>query len=250
MVEPSDPDKSEPPSPILVARERGFRLTQASAKAFDVQDFENAYSLAGGGVDDLLSLIAFLRRNRPQDVPEEIAMHLSEQGITDPENQKDAIQKAREILLFPPLNIASQIRYCCALERRDPDGALEAVAVLVPVARLLYDANATDTGTVLNLVLALMDNAGAFVLPNDDEKLNQAAHCLDEATRLLDTLGNLRCENDDWIRYHSRQIEGSLNAIDRALAAARQNNSPVLEAGLNTLRSQFLIIAGRFKDKL
>ncbi len=38
-------------------------------------------------VDDLLSLIAFFGKIRPQEIPEEIVAHLNEQGITDKDQQ-------------------------------------------------------------------------------------------------------------------------------------------------------------------
>jgi len=122
LLRPSD-SSDEPLSPALAMRERGFRSTQAAARAFDGQDWENADCLAAAAVDDLLSLISFLRHNRSQIVPEEISSHFNSQGITDPEDQKEALHNAREAILFPPLNRALQIRHCCAIKRQDDESA-------------------------------------------------------------------------------------------------------------------------------
>jgi len=235
-------------SPILALRERGFRLAHAAANAFEARDSGNAYNFAVAAVDDLLSLISFLRGNRSQEIPEEIAAHLSEQGIADQEGQRNAIQKAREALLFPALNMAFQIRSCCALERQDSAGALEAAAVHAPLARLIFDENQEDAGTVLSYALTMMDFAGSAALLSDNDKLDEATHRLDEAARILDTISDRRSGNDIWIRNHKRQIEGSLQAIDSSRKAAKQSGAALLESNISALHSQFQSIAARFQE--
>jgi hypothetical protein len=236
--------------PILSLRERGFRSTQAAATAFDAGDFESAYCLADVAVDDLLSLIAFLRRTRPHEIPEELAAHLSEQGIKDQEGQRDAIQKAREALLFPALNMAFQICYCCALERKDFKNASEAVAIQTPLARLIFDQNPEDAGPALNLALTMMNCAGAAALQSDDGKLDEAMRCLDEGTRIIDKIGEQQCASNGWIRYYKQQTDGSLQAIERSLAAAEQNHASRLEKSLSALRSQFQKTSARFQEAI
>jgi hypothetical protein len=248
LLEQTDTKNNSMISPILALRERGFRLAHAAANAFEARDSENAYSFAVAAVDDLLSLISFLRGNRSQEIPEEIAAHLSEQGITDQEGQRNAIQKAREALLFPALNMAFQIRSCCALERHDSAGALETAAVHELLARLIFDENQEDAGTVLNYVLTMMDFAGSAALLSDNDKLDEATHRLDEAARILDTISDRRSGNDVWIRNHKRQIEGSLQAIDSSLQAAKQSGTTLLESNISALHSQFQSIAARFQE--
>ena len=177
-------------------------------------------------VEDILSLIAFLRQNPAQEIPEEIAAHLSEQGITDKEQQKDAIQKARETLLFQPLNMAIQIRHCCALERGDVEAATETVAVRVPLAKLILDSNPQDASMALNLALAMMDCAGAAAFQPGPINLDEASRCLDEALRILDTLRERPCSdgsNIGWTHFHKNQTDAALKALDRSLAAAEQD---------------------------
>ena len=248
LLASSEPESSPEMFPVLSLRERGFRSAQTAAKAFEAGDFENALSLSGMAVNDIMSLIAFLRQNRTQQIPEEIAAHLSEQGITDPEHQKDAIQKAREALLFPPLNMAAQIRHCCALEREDVEAACETVAVRAPLARMILDLNPQDTGATLNLALAMMDCAAIAAIQTDDGKLAEASRCLDEAVRILDAVGDAQGSDDTWIRYHKIQTDAALHRIHRSLAVAEQGKTPLLAQGLSALRSRFQTVATRFPE--
>jgi hypothetical protein len=248
LLQPSEPESSENMFPILSLRERGFRSASSAAKAFEDGDFENALSMAGAAVDDILSLIAFLRQNRTQEIPEDIVAHLSEQGIADKEQQIDAIQKAREALLFPPLNMAVQIRYCCALERRDVEAATESVAVRAPLAQLIFDSNPEDTGTALNLALAMMDCAGAAAFHTDGAKLDEAARCLDEAGRILGSIDGRQGGNNFWIRYHKNQLAAALNALGRSLAIAEQEKASFVVQDLSALCSRFQTISSIFQE--
>ncbi len=249
-MEQGDSGSGEPLSPIANARERAFRFAEFAEKSFDAQDFENGSSLAEAAVDGFLSLISFWRQSRSQEIPEEIMAQLASQGITDLESQRDAIQNAREAALLPPLNAILQIQYCCALEKRNPNDALEATTVLVAVAQLVFKTNPDDAGAAFNLALALMDGAGALVLSPDKDTLNLAAHCLDEANQVLDALGGRSSMNDAWIRYHNRQIEGTLQAIAYVMETAGQSDDPQLETNLRSLHSQFENLVSRFKETL
>ena len=238
-------------SPILSLRERGFRSTNAAARAFEVDDFENALAFAGMAVEDILSLLAFLRRNPAQEIPEEIAAQLSEQGITDKEQQKDAIQKARETLLFQPLNMALQIRHCCALERGDVEAATETVAVRVPLAKMILDSNPQDASMALNLALAMMDCAGAAAFQPGPINLGEASRYLDEALRILDTLRERPWSdggNVGWTHFHKKQTDAARKALDRSLAAAEQDKDDNLAQRLSELCTQFKTVAARFQE--
>jgi hypothetical protein len=235
--------------PVLSLRERGFRSTSAAARAFEVHDFKNALALAEMAIQDILSLIAFLRQNRTQEIPEEIAAHLSEQGITDKEQQKDAIQKARETLLFPPLNMAIQIRHCCALELGDVAAVAETVAVRVPLAKLILDSNPQDASMRLNLALAMMDCAGVAAFQPGPINLDEASRYLDEALQILDTLGErLGSDGSDigWTHFQKNQTDAALKAFDHSLAAAEQDKDDSLARRLFELRARFKAIAARF----
>jgi hypothetical protein len=231
-------------SPILAMRERGFRFANAAASAFEAGDRDNAYGFSGLAVDDLLSLIALLRRSQAQDVPAELAEHLAGQGIKDPAAQRDTIQKAREAMLFPPLNLCLQIRYCCALERPDADPS-DATDILAPLAELLSDLNPGDIGTTLNLVLAMINCVGALALRSGSGYLEPAEQCLEKAVRLLNYVGDQHCTVDGWTRYHDRQSEATLRAIDRGLEKAGENKE-----SLQSLRSQIEKIAGQIRGVL
>lgn len=248
LLEPSEPEGTENMVPILSLRERGFRSAHAAAKAFDLHDFENALSIAGNAIADFLSLIAFLRQNRTQEIPEDIVAHLSEQGIIDKEQQIDAIQKAREALLFPPLNAAVQIRHCCMLERGDIEATAEVIAIRAPLARQILDLNPEDPGAALNLALAMMDCAGAAALQTDSGKFDEASRCLDEAVRILDSVGRRQGGNDFWIHYHKNQTDVALKAFDRSLAVAEQEKAHELVQSLSNLRSRFQTITSLFKE--
>ena len=253
LLDSTDQEGNAKMSPIVSLRERGFRSTNAAARALEAHDFENALALSEIAVDDILSLIAFLRQNRAQEIPEEIAAHLSEQGITDKEQQKDAIQNARETLLFPPLNMAVQIRHCCALEIGDIEAAAETVAVRVPLAKLILDSNPEDASMGLNLAMAMMDCAGAAALQPDPVTLDEASRWLDEAIRILDTLGKRPCSDggDDsyagWTHYHKNQTDAALKAFDRSLAAAEQDKAALVAQSLSALRSRFQTVAAQFQ---
>jgi hypothetical protein len=249
-VEQSDSGSAEPLSPIAATRERAFRLAEAAAKSFDTQDFENASILAEAAVDGFLSLISFWRQSRSQEIPEEIMAQLASQGITDLESQRDAIQNAREAALLPPLNTVLQIQYCCALEKKNQNDALEATTVLVAVAQLVFKTNPEDAGAAFNLALALMDGTGALVLSPDKDKLDLAAHCLDEANQVLDALGDRGRMNDAWLRYHKGQIEGTLQAVAYAMESTARKDDSGLHSGLKPIQSQYESLATRFGEML
>jgi hypothetical protein len=232
-------------SQILAMRERSFRLTHAASQAFEASDLENAYSLSGMAVEDLLAVLSYLRRNQPQDVPEEIAAQLVNQGITDAAVQRETIQRAREALLFQPLNLSLQIRYCCTLERAD-DSPLEETDILFSLSELLHVTNPSNIGITLARALALMDRAAALALRAGDECLSEAEQCLRTAAHVLESIKEPHPGEDSWIRYHSRQIDGSLKAIDRRLTAIDSES----QAKLLKLRSQFETVAGQFRGKL
>lgn len=248
ILESSESEDSEHMLPILSLRERGFRAAHAAAKAFELHDFDKAARMAEMAAHDLLPLIAFLRQNRTREIPEDIRAHLSEQGIVDEEQQIDAIQKAREALLFPPLNTAAQIRHCCALEQGDVEAAAEAYAVRAPLARQIMDLNPEDTGTALNLALAMMDCAGTAAIQTDSCKLDEASDSLDEAVRILGAIGIGQNGNDFWIHYHKDQTDAALRALDRGLAVAEQEKASLVAQGLSELRSRFQTIASMFQE--
>jgi hypothetical protein len=232
-------------SQILAMRERSFRLTYAASQAFEASELENAHSLSGMAVEDLLAVLAYLRRNQPQDVPEEIAVQLANQGITDPASQRETIQRARETLLFQPLNLSLQVRYCCALELMD-GSPLEETEILIPLSELLYEANPGNSGIILARAIALMNGAAALALRAGDESLSEAEQCLRTAAHVLESVQEPHSGEDGWIRYHDRQIDGSLKAIDRRLTAIDSAS----QAKLLKLRSLFETIAEQFRGKV
>jgi len=251
LLEESGPESGEPLSPVLAARERGLRFSGAAEKALDAGETENACSLSEAAVESLLSLISFLRQSRSREIPEEIMAQMASQGITDLESQRDAIQNAREAALLPPLNTALQIQYCCALEQKNPNRALESTTVLVTVAQQAFTKNPEDAGPALNLTLALMDGVGALALLCEKDKLDLATRCLEEGQQVLDGLvGEQRCTMDVWMRYCERQIDGTQQAIAGAMEKAAQDKNALLEAGLQPLRAQFEKLAGRFRETL
>jgi hypothetical protein len=241
LLGPPDPNNGESPSPVLAIREGGFRATQSAAKAFEAQELENADRLAGIAVDDLLSLICFLRHNWAQAMSEDISAHLASKGITDIEEQKKALQSARESILFSPLNISLQIQYCCALKRQDAESAAGAASIILSLARLLSDADPKDAGIALNLALALIVSSGGVALSSKDGETDDAMRLLDDANRALLGVGDQSRADDGWIRYHGKQIESIVSELDRKLAETEA-------AGLKQFRSQFLKVSGGYQD--
>jgi hypothetical protein len=241
LLGPPDPKSGESHSPVIAIREGGFRATQSAAKAFEAQELENAERLAGIAADDLLSLICFLRHNWAQEIPEDISAHLASEGITDIEEQKKALQSARESILFSPLNISLQIQYCCALKRQDADSAVGAASIILSLARLLSHADPQDAGIAINLALALIVASGGAALSSQDGDMDDALRFLDDANRALLSVGEQSRADDGWIRYHERQIESIANELDRKLVEAEAD-------GLKQFRSQFLKVAGGYRD--
>jgi hypothetical protein len=248
-MEGSEANTGENVSPILGIRERGFRLAHAAAKAFEAQDLQSAYELSGMAVEDILSLISFLRRDHQEEVPSELATHLAGQGITDPADQIQTMKRGREALLYPLLNQSLQIRYCCATELQYP-GASDAAEMLVPVAKLIAAADPEDPGTTLNRALARMDFAGILMMSNEDGDLDEAERWLGSAAQIIESMGDKTPDSDRWTRYLERQLEEILRAIDRRLAGLKENKIPISETKLQSLRSRFESLAGQFRNKI
>jgi hypothetical protein len=244
LLGPSDPGSSEPLSPVLSIRERAFKLAQAAVQAFDAKDWNSADSLAEVAADDLLSLICFLRRYKSETISEDIAAHLTSEGITDPEDQKTALRNAREAILFPPLNMSLQIRHCCAMERKDAESAADAFSILLPLARLLFDADFMDAGIALNYALTLMIYSGNAALSNEEAEIEDSLRFLYDADRALQVVGGQTIIDDGWIRHYEKQIETIMRALDSRIASGEEITD------LQKLRSRFVEISGRFRDAI
>ncbi len=241
LLGPSESGGGESPSPVLAMRERGFRAAQAATKAFEAQDWDKADSLAGAAVEDLLSLIGFLRRNGSHLMPEEVSAQLAADGITDVEEQRKVLQNARESILFPPLNISLQVQFCCAMNRQDAESAADAVSILLPLARFLSEADPKDAGIMLNLVVALLSASGSAALSSRDAEIADAKRLLYDANRALLSLGDPSGADDRWIRHHGKQIEAILNALDHKMAAEETES-------LKLFCAQFKKISGSYQD--
>jgi hypothetical protein len=235
LIGPRDPNSEEAFSPLLSMRERGFQASQAAAKAFEAQDSDTASSLADAALNDLLSLICYSRRSRPPFIPEDIAEHLKSQGITDPEDQKTALQNAREAVLFSPLNMSLQICHCCALERQDLQSAGEAASMLLPLARLIFNADPMETGIAMNLALALIVVSGTIALTGDEDDIEEATRLVNEAERGLGSLSGKSCAEDGWIRFSGRQMEAILREVNRGIPT-------------NPFCSRLSEVSGRFRN--
>lgn len=250
LLEKADAEEKKDSAPILSIRERGFRSAHAAAVNFDAADFESASGYARAAAEDFLFLLVYFRRGRAQQIPDEILKHLVGQGINDHEEQRDAIQKAREGMLFPAMNLALQILFCCAMEKGDGRGASEAVELYLPLARQIAGSSARDTAIALNLALALMDGAGAAAALRDKEKLEEADRHLEEASRILDAAGDKKCSEDGWVRCHGHQIGKSLEALDKWMSAVKKEGNSALESGLAAIHSKFRNIAQRLQGKI
>ena len=250
LLENSDQGVNQDSAPIVSIRERGFRLAQAGAMAFEAAEFESASGYAEAAVEDFLFLLTYFRRGRSQQIPDEILKHLVDQGIEDHEEQRDAIQKAREGILFPPLNLSLQIRYCCAMEMKDPGHASEAAELLLPLARQIADSMPGDTSIELNLVLALMDATGVIAIKREEEKLRDGVKFLEEAAQILDATGDKQCRDDGWVRTHKQQIEQSLQALNQWLATLKEGSEASIESDLVSLHSKLESAAARLQNKI
>jgi hypothetical protein len=250
LLDKKDTESGQDSAPIISVRERGFRSAQAAAVAFDAADFRNASDFSEAAVEDFLFLLAYFRRGRAQQIPEEILKHLVDQGISDHEEQRDAIQKAREGMLFPALNLSLQIHYCCVMEKGDAEGASEAAELYLPLARQIADSSPDVTSIALNLVLALLDGIGAIAALQDKERLKEADRYLDEASKIIDSTGDKTCGDDGWVRNYKKQVEKSIQALDQWLAAVKNDGDSSLETDLKSLHSKFESAAGRIQDKI
>jgi hypothetical protein len=236
-------------SQILAMRERSFRLAHGASQAFESSDLEHAHSLSGMAMDDLLTVLSYLRRNPLQDVPEEIAAQLADQGITDPASQLVTIGKAREASLFPPLCLSLRIRYNCALEQED-SSLLEATDILVRLSDFLCAANPANQGMMLAHALALTGRAVALALQTGDESLSEAIQYLDKAAQILESIQERHANDDGWIQFHDRHLEGSLQAIDRSLARAGERGNSMSKEKLLQVRAHLESIAGQFRSRV
>jgi len=250
LLEKADSDVSHDSAPVVSIRERGFRLAQAGAMAFDADDFNSASAYAQAAVEDFLFLLAYFRRGRSQQIPDEILKHLVDQGISDHEEQREAIQIAREGILFPALNVSLQIRYYCAMENKDSAAALETAELYLPLARQVHKTSPGDTSIELNLVLALLDTVGAITAMQDREKLQDAQKHLDEAVQVLDATGDKQCQDDGWVRNHKQQIEKSVKALNGWLSVAKEDGNTALATALQSLYSKLENTVGRLQDKI
>jgi len=245
-----DPEVSQDSAPIISIRERGFRSAQAAAVAFDAEDFVNAANFAQAAIEDFLFLLAYFRRGRAQQIPDEILKHLVDQGISDHEEQRDAIQKAREGMLFPALNLSLQIQYCCSMETGDTEGSAEAVTLYLPLARQIAESSTGDTSIALNLVLALLDGVGAVAASRDGKALADVEQHLEEAAKIMDTTGDNKCRDDGWVRNHKAQIEKTFQSINDWLAAVKKNEDSALQSDIQAFFAKFEDIAGRLKKEI
>jgi hypothetical protein len=250
LLEKKDSEAGNDSAPIISIRERGFRLAQAAAAAFDARDFDIASEYAEAAAADFLFLLVYFRRGRAQQIPDEILKHLVDQGISDHEEQRDAIQQAREGTLFPALNLSLQIRYCCALEKKDSQSALDAAELYLPLARQIARSSPDDISISINLVLALLDAAGAVAAAQDKERLQEGLDHLEAAARILEATGDKQCPDDGWVRNYGQQVESSRIALDQRLSKAKEKGDASLESGLQAFRSEFERVAGSLKEKI
>ncbi len=245
-----DPEAGQDSAPILSIRERGFRSAQAAAAALEAAEFKNASCFAEAAIADFLFLLAYFRRGRAQQIPDEILKHLVDQGISDHEEQRDAIQKAREGMLFPAMNLSMQILYCCAMDSGDAEGATEAVELYLPLARQIADSSPGDTSIALNLVLALMDGAGAVAALKDKERLGEADKYLEEILQILEKTGDEHCQENGWVRIHRQQIGKSLQALDKWILEAKTAKDSAVETTLQVFRSRLESAGERVQAKI
>lgn len=251
-----EPNGKGPLPPLRALRTRGLWLARSANTAMTAKDLKNADGLAGLAVEDLLSYLALARRNAAQEIPKERTAQLTARGEADPQAVQRATLQDMETLVLPPLNMALQTRYACAMDRQDAEAASEATALLVPTARLICEIKPRDETAARNLAVALMYHSGSCTLLGDESGLAEAARFLEEATHILDHWheeGHLRaqlCLDDGWVRFYRRRHDGLAELIKRGLAAAKATKSSQIEASLYALQSQLLVGVGRFQEAL
>ncbi len=246
----ANPEINRNNAPIISVRERGFLAAQMAANGFDKKDFKNACRAAGAAIEDFLFLLSYFRRARTQPIPEDTLKQLVAHGITDPEEQRDVIREAGENVLFAPLNLSLQIRYCCAMEDGDYEEAADAVEILVPLARLIVDSTPDGASIVLNLALALMDEVGVIAALQDKGRLKNAGQLMEEAKRILNSTEGECNPRDGWVRNHKHQIEKSLEALNQWLEASRKSGDASCESDLQPLRSEFEATASQLQFRI
>jgi len=250
LLEQPDREEAQDSAPIISIRERSFRSAQAAVKAFEAADFEAAFDYAAAAAGDILFLLSYFRRGRAQQIPDEILQHLVDQGISDHEEQRDAIQKAREGVLFPALNLSLQICYCSAMGKENPRAAADAAELYLTLARTLAESSAGDTSIELNLALALMDTVGAAAALQDGGKIKDALAHLQEASGIIDAAGDRQCPDDGWVRSCRQQNGRSLEVLNRWLSRVKEDGDAVLEADLQSLAAGFEKAAGRMQERI
>jgi hypothetical protein len=250
MLEGTEEKASGIISPVIAMRERAFRATKFAEGAFGGLDFENAHSLSGLAVEDLLLLLSMLRRSQPQpeNIPEELASHLADQGITDPAAQSETLQKARESLLFPPLVRSLQLRFSCSLHLGNFDFS-EAADTLIPLAQLLHRNNPDDPGIALCLALAWLFCAEAALLQSGDQAAQDGEQCLGNAIRVFESISDAHGADMGWIQYHDRHFEGMIHALRRRLALFEEQEDIGESKRMESICSRFEKLSEGFREK-
>lgn len=203
-------------------------------------------------VEDAMTAVAFSGRELARTVPSDLAAEMKAQGVVDETEQlsfvngRFMVEGLDHLVAAAALRHAARVQADLWIEREPNENWLLA-------ARRLVELSSTDD-RARGLVLALSGVADACVSLGDAPSLDEAASLLDEAHGVLDSLGDegeLRaqiCLSQGWLRHNRRQLDGTLPIVDRAIAAAGRSGAARLERAAQSLRSQFLSIAGRHEE--
>jgi CHAT domain-containing protein/tetratricopeptide (TPR) repeat protein len=207
-------------------------------------------------VEDAMTAVVWSRLHTvvTDEIPDGLADSFAAQGITDKAAQVEVANKLFEITALRHLVAAGAgLHAARAFAAIDADRSISGNWVLA--TRRLAELSPSPAHTK-GLALALNAHATAFMSLGDMPSLTQAEHFLSEAQQLLDEIGEegeLRaqiCLTEAWFRHYRRQLDGSLAIVDRAIAVAQQSQSARIERSARSLRSQFLINAGRHDEAI
>lgn len=247
-------NKPPPNNPVSACLAR-CRIAFREAKKLESQKkLRFAGSVAASGVSDAQTALAWIGRGiySTAPLPPSFVASCVKQGVTDPDAQRNLINQKVEVAALIHLVAMGMLQSATrSAMGRDQERATSE-NVLFAAQRLAELSPSPEH--LQGHILALSNTAAALINIADDPSLTDAQEYLNEAETLLDKLDDpdeLRAQillNQGFLRYMQRIQEGSIELLDRAIEAARQAKSYRIERSALSLRSQFLLLAGRHEE--
>jgi len=243
-----------PKNPVSACLARCRIASHEASQAKGQKKLRFAGPVAASGVIDSQTALALLGRGvlSTAPLPASFVESCVKQGVTDPDAQRNLSNQVIEVTALEHL-VAMGMWQSATRSAMGRDQERAASENLLFATRRLAELSPSPEHWQGH-VLALSQAAGALVNIADDLSLADAQEYLNEAETLLGKLGDadkLRAQillNRGFLRYMQRVQEGSIEFLDRAIEAARRAKADRIERAALSLRSQFLVLAGRHEE--